>query len=114
MDFGKVEYRIRDRVNGGGAPGGAPIRKLTLTLVGIDDVSYMKKRGLAELRRRRIMRITEEAAVQGGLLGYGDLCALLLTSLATVKRDVKQIEQDGSLVPLRGRKRTVALQNRGR
>lgn len=114
MDFGKVEYRIVVGKDNGAAPGGGRMRKLTLTLVGIDDGKYMKERGLAALRRRRILRITEEAGEQGGLLGYDDLCALLLTSLATVKRDLKQLENDGHEVLVRGRKRAEAVITRKR
>lgn len=98
MDFGKVQYRLFKARNGGG-------RKLRLTLISQGDEELLKKSGLAGLRRRRVLRLTREAEEQGCLLSYEDLSGLLLTSLATLKRDVSRLESQGYTVPLRGRKR---------
>ncbi len=97
MDFGKIEYSVSN-----GGAGGATVLRLTLIGQGDDDV--LKREGLAGLRRRRIIRLANEARLQGLLLAYEDLSALLFTSLATLKRDVRQIEQVGEQVPLRGRR----------
>lgn len=99
MDFGKVEYVF---VGGGN---GRPARKLSLTLVGQGDEELLRLRGLAELRRSRVLRLTSEADMQGCLLCYEDLSVLLLTSLATLKRDVGLLERLGHIVPLRGRRK---------
>lgn len=98
MDFGTVEYMLFE------AAGGAP-RKLRLTLIGQGDELTLREGGLAGLRRRRIFRLASEAAKQGCLLSYEDLSGLLLTSRATLKRDVLCIEKDGHFVPLKGRKK---------
>jgi hypothetical protein len=99
VDFGKVHYRLFEAGNGNGAP-----RALRLTLIGQGDEDVLRSSGLAGLRRRRILRLAEEARLQECLLSYEDLSGLLLTSLATLKRDVSMLEKEGHSVPLRGRK----------
>ena len=99
MDFGKIEYILFEARNPGGEA-----RKLRLTLVGQGDESALKEGGLAGLRKRRIVRLTHEAKRQGSLLSYEDLAGLLLTSLATLKRDIRHLEDMGHFVPVRGRK----------
>jgi DNA-binding MarR family transcriptional regulator len=101
MDFGKVEYILSETRSSMGHPA----LKLKLTLIGQGDYEALKSVGLAELRRRRILRLLDEAMEQGSLLGYSDLCALLLSSLATVKRDIKLLEKRGYLLPLRGKRK---------
>ncbi|MDP2166844.1 MAG: DUF1670 domain-containing protein [Thermodesulfovibrionales bacterium] len=101
MDFGKVEYIIFEA---GNSDFGVS-RKLNLTLVGQNDDAALREGGLAGLRRRRIIRLTNEAARQGALLSYEDLAGLLLTSLATLKRDIGHLEKEGHAVPRKGRKR---------
>lgn len=99
MDFGKVRYIFFDHPNGNG------LKRLRLTLIGQGDAETLRAEGIAGLRRKRIIRLASEAKGQGSLLGYEDLSSLLLTSLATLKRDVTQIEKGGSAVPLRGRRK---------
>lgn len=101
MDFGKVEYIVYEPKY----DGGSDVLRLKLTLIGQDDDKTLKEKGLAELRRKRILRLTMEAGEQGGQLGYDDLCGLLLTSLATIKRDVSLLEKRGFPVPLKGRRK---------
>lgn len=91
MDLGKVEY-MADGIS------------LLLTLVGREDLEILKSEGLAGLRRKRLMRLSSEAVSQGALLGYEDLCCLLISSLSTLKRDVSIIEEAGISVPLKGRR----------
>lgn len=97
MDFGKVEYIIFESNGSGG-------KRLRLTLVGQGDEHALKEGGLSGLRKRRIVRLTQEAYKQGGLLSYKDLAGLLLTSLATLKRDVRDLKTKGEFVPIKGRK----------
>jgi len=100
MDFGKVEYIL---FKAGSSNSGK--RRLRLTLIGQGDEEALREGGLVGLRRRRIVRLTQEANRQGGLLSYEDLSGLLLTSLATLKRDVKHLEMEGHFVPIRGRRK---------
>jgi biotin operon repressor len=93
------------------SPGG---RKLTecqrvavkLSLHTPDDLVALK-RGVAALRQARIMRLTEEAYEQGALLSHEDLACLLSSSLATIKRDVGQLRQQGLNVPTRGQVKDI-------
>ena len=94
-----------------GSPAG---RKLTecqrvaikLSLHTPDDLVALK-RGVAALRQARIMRLTEEAYEQGALLSHEDLACLLSSSLATIKRDVSQLRQQGLNVPTRGQVKDI-------
>lgn len=102
MEFGKVEYICVSPKNGK-----EPMAStLTLTLIGQGDEDILLAKGIRELRLRRILRLTSEACEQGCMLGYDDLSALLLTSLATLKRDISYLEMNGAKVFLKGR-RTV-------
>lgn len=99
MDFGKLEYVIK-------GPGGldASVHRLRLTLVGHDDDEVLKREGVAVLRRMRIVRLTSEAFEQGAMLSYEELADLLMTSLATLKRDINVIEGGGQVIRLRRRR----------
>lgn len=101
MDFGKVEY-IFSSVRQDDLQHPA---KVKLTLIGQGDEDILKSEGLAALRRRRILRLTQEAKRQGTLLSYEDLIALLLTSFATLKRDVVFLERHGHQISIRRRKK---------
>ena len=74
---------------------------IKLSLYTPDDLVALKG-GLAALRQARIMRLTEEAYDQGALLSHEDLACLLNSSLATIKRDVGHLRQQGLNVPTRG------------
>ena len=110
MEFGKIEYNC-SLLN----DGKRQIRRLKLTLIGLEDKDLLLKKGVRELRLNRIMRLTREAWEQGCLLGYGDLSALLLTSLATLKRDLSYLEAQGHQILLSGRRkiRNVRLGRQG-
>ncbi|MDA8241059.1 MAG: DUF1670 domain-containing protein [Nitrospiraceae bacterium] len=99
MEFGKVEYRCVVQKNG------KPFfRTLHLTLIGLEDKKLLSKKGVRALRLNRIMRLTAEAMEQGCPLGYEDLSNLLMTSLATLKRDVTYLESQDTKVLIRGRR----------
>jgi hypothetical protein len=98
MDLGKVEYVVFKG-------GGRPRVRLRLTLIGQGDDDVLRREGLAALRRKRILRLAREAERQGVLLGYRDLSGLLFTSLSTLKRDVKGLEDNGVRVPVRGKRK---------
>jgi DeoR/GlpR family transcriptional regulator of sugar metabolism len=80
---------------------------------GQGDEDVLRVEGIASLRRRRIVRLTEEARQQGVLLGYEDLAGLLLVSMATLKRDVSYIENGGYTVFLRGRRKNGIAESPG-
>lgn len=98
---GKIIYRYHGQRNGQSSQAVL----LRLTLVSDDDEKTLQSGGLRHLRLRRIARLTKEAAEHGVLLGYEDLSMLLLTSLATLKRDISCLEAAGLEVLLRGRRK---------
>ncbi|MBI5640939.1 MAG: DUF1670 domain-containing protein [Nitrospirae bacterium] len=65
------------------------LRSLRLTVCSEMDADILSSFGLAELRRRRIQRLLDEAKNQGVNLSYRDLSLILLTSRSTLKRDIK-------------------------
>jgi len=67
-----------------------------------NDIKILKSKGMAYLRRERLIRLTREAQKQGALLTQRDLSLLLCTSLNTVKRDIINLTKDGVVVPTRG------------
>jgi hypothetical protein len=51
--------------------------------------------GIGELRRKKLSRILDEALAQGVRLSYSDLSMIMLTSKATLKRDVSRLREQG-------------------
>lgn len=56
-----------------------------------------------ELRRRRLIRLTEEAYDQGGLLSQEDLGQLLMTDVRTIRRDIRALREAADPVVVRTR-----------
>jgi hypothetical protein len=61
----------------------------------------------AELRGRRIVRLTEEAREQGGLLTQEDLAYLLSCDVRTVRRAISAFRQQGVVVATRGQQEDI-------
>jgi hypothetical protein len=81
-------------------------KPVVLTMYSVDDLVALGE-GVAALRQLRILRITEEAYEQGALLTHEDLACLLSSSLATIKRDVKALRHQGTMVPTRGQVKDI-------
>ena len=103
MDIGKLRYHIAIKPKAE-VKDVSSAKTLMLTLVGMNDEDILSSQGLSELRKKRIVRLTEEAQKQGMLLSYEDLNALLLSSVSTLKRDVNSLERQGCFVHLKGRR----------
>ena len=77
--------------------------RVTLTLDGgIADLEIVRTQGLQALRQHRILRLTQEAYDQDGLLTQEDLARLLHVSDRTIRDDVKNLVKDGNTVRTRG------------
>ncbi len=76
---------------------------------GLDDLAVLQQHGSTNLRRLRVLRMTEEAVDQDGVLTQEDLARLLQAGVRTIRRDVAQLRVDGYWVPTRG-----AVQDTGR
>jgi len=101
---GSIRYVVRS------THGDREERVLELTLVDpVADEAIYAIKGVSGLRRHRLVRLAREARAQDALLTYEDLCSLLLTSRATLKRDVHYLEKIAGLtVPLAGRRKGAA------
>lgn len=75
---------------------------ILLYLLKNNDKKILKLKGMAYLRRKRLVRLTKRAQKQGALLTQEDLALLLCTSLSTVKRDIINLTKEGTIVPTRG------------
>jgi hypothetical protein len=101
MKIGKISYICRGKKS---VLGRRP-QSVLLTLIASEDEDAFLLNGIRGVRLKRLLRITREADMQGCRLCYDDLSALLLSSLATLKRDVAFLEAKGEVVPLKGRRK---------
>ena len=69
---------------------------------GLEDLEVQKSYGMKVLRRTKILRITEEAIEQQGVLSQEDLSKYLGCSVRTIQRDIRSLKQEGQEVITRG------------
>lgn len=95
------------------APFGPPlaeVEKVEVTLTvdsGAEDGEVRQRDGLVGLRRGRILRLTEEALAQGGILTQEDLGRALGVEPRTIRRDIQALKADGHLISTRGQVKGV-------
>ena len=75
-------------------------KRVLLNIIAEEDDEILVDQGLASLRQARILRLCRQAHEQGALLAYEDLTNLLLTSLSTIKRDLRLLRKQGLSVPI--------------
>jgi hypothetical protein len=89
-------------------PSGKPLsamKKLSVKVTvdsGLEDLEVLRHFGGTGLRQVRLLRMTEEAVDQGGVLTQEDLARLLQTDVRTIRRDVAALRGEGHWVPTRG------------
>lgn len=71
------------------------------------DLPTKTKQASVHRRQRKIMRITEEAREQGGLLTQEDLARILMCDVRTVRRDVCDLKEEGITVATRGPQKDI-------
>jgi Protein of unknown function (DUF1670) len=77
--------------------------RVTLTIDnGAEDVLIKDNEGAEGLRRGRILRLTEEAIEQGGVLTQEDLARVLNVDRRTIERDIRALRECGHTVHTRG------------
>ena len=77
--------------------------RVTLTLDdGIEDLEVLKDQGCQSLRQKKILRLTDDAYDQGGLLTQEDLGRLLQVSSRTIRSDIADLVVDGNTIHTRG------------
>jgi len=95
-------------VVGSREPAGKPLtamKKVSVVVTvdgGLDDLEVLQQHGASGLRRLRVLRMTEEALDQGGVLTQEDLARLLQAGVRTIRRDLVQLRAAGHWVPTRG------------
>jgi predicted transcriptional regulator len=118
--LGDVETRVETGqieviVAGVGAAFGPKLReservRVRLTVdKGKEDREVRALLGAEGVRRGRILRVTEEALEQGGVLTQEDLAGVLQVDRRTIERDIQALRQAGHRVQTRG-----VLKNVGR
>ncbi len=95
-----------------GEGAGKPIEKcrlarVLLTLLSGEDQESGLLANAAELRRHRVLRISEEAREQGGLLSQEDLGHLLACDTRTIRRDIGHYRKMGIVVATRGQQEDI-------
>jgi DNA-binding transcriptional regulator YhcF (GntR family) len=58
-------------------------------------------------RQRKLMRVTEEAREQDGLLSQEDLARILMCDVRTIRRDIKELHKTGIIVATRGQQKDI-------
>lgn len=91
---------------------GKPLKECAMVMVMLTLFKASDQEGLAQygkkhrqpaIRQRRLLRLCDEARDQGGLLTQEDLSQLLMCDSKTIRRDVKELQGRGIIVPTRGR-----------
>jgi biotin operon repressor len=77
--------------------------RVELTLdKGVEDLDVLKQEGAAALRQLKVLRVTEEAFEQEGVLTQEDIGRVLQVSERTIRSDIKALIRDGNTVHTRG------------
>jgi hypothetical protein len=78
-------------------------KKVRLTVDnGIEDIEIQREYGRIELRRKKIIRLSEEAIEQRAVLSQEDLVKILQISIRTIKRDIAELKKEGIEIITRG------------
>lgn len=100
---GQIVYVAVDAGEKAGKPiASLKTRSVRLTIHHRADVEVLSQEGLQAMRRRRVLRLSQEARDQGALLTQEDLAMLLCVTTRTIKRDIKELKAQGHVVPTRG------------
>ena len=65
-------------------------------------MNILSEEGTSGLRKHKILRMASESLDQDGLLTQEDLAVLLCSSRRTIRRDIKELKEQGIDVPTRG------------
>jgi hypothetical protein len=93
-----IWYAVKHTERAGKALRECEYEAVTLTLHHPDDIAHRHQEGLAELRRRILKRISDEAVAQGAPLTQEDLGAILWMGRKTVGRHIAALARQGEMV----------------
>ena len=72
-----------------------------------EDLEVLREYGTSAKRRQQVQRMCVEAQEQRALLTQEDLGVLLDCDVRTIRRDIKELEDSGIVVPTRGTMRDI-------
>jgi phosphatidylserine decarboxylase len=105
---GQMFYECAASSEGAGKPlDECKLIRAVLTLHEPGDIQIAGRTGAEGLRRHCILRLTEEAREQGGLLTQEDLARLLHCDVRTIRRDVADFRERGVMVATRGQQKDI-------
>ncbi len=108
MQVGQMRYAYVAATEGAGKPLAAcGLQTVVLTVQAKEDIQIGARQGQAGLRRHRVLRLSEEAREQGGLLTQEDLALVLMSDVRTVRRDIGALRRDGIVVATRGQQKDI-------
>ena len=84
-------------------PAGKPLKDCQYVMVRLslfppDDLGFQRRNALKELKKRMLLRITEEADAQGAPLTYEDLARFLLADRKTIGQYIRELRSNGETV----------------
>jgi hypothetical protein len=105
---GQIRYECVESGEGAGkALKECRLTTVVLTQLVPEDRTLLGREGHVALRQERIVRLTEEARDQGGLLTQEDLAQLLCCDVRTVRRDIAEFRKRGVMVATRGQQKDI-------
>lgn len=111
LKTGQMKYACVAATEGPGKPlTQCAMATVILSLIDEEDkgnLPYAGKQGSVASRRRKIMRLTEEAREQGGLLTQEDLGQLLMADVRTIRTDIAALRETGIIVATRGQQKDI-------
>lgn len=105
---GQMFYECAEASEGAGKPlSECSLARVVLTIHDPKDIEVHGKQGADGLRRHCILRLTEEAREQNGLLTQEDLARLLHCDVRTIRRDVAAFREQEIIVATRGQQKDI-------
>jgi hypothetical protein len=105
---GQMFYECAEASEGAGKPlRECRLARVVLTIQEPEDIKILGQQGANGLRRHCILRWTEEAREQGGLLTQEDLARLMFCDVRTIRRDIRDFRQRGIVVATRGQQKDI-------
>jgi hypothetical protein len=105
---GQMFYECAAASEGAGKPlRECRLARVVLTIQEPEDIIIGGQQGADGLRRHCILRWTEEAREQGGLLTQEDLARLMFCDVRTIRRDIRDFRERGIVVATRGQQKDI-------
>jgi len=105
---GQMFYECAAASEGAGKPlNECKLARVVLTIHEPEDIQIAGKRGANGYRQHCVIRLTEQAREQGGLLTQEDLARLLHCDVRTIRRDVADFRERGVMVATRGQQKDI-------